>query len=120
MWKRLLRKELRANDLLFAIALSFFLVVVVGFVFILLIGGLIMWRPPKWRGFEIAKTIKANPYQADVELVEAGADAMLEAVKAEGEYGELHQARFMDLMSKHGWYLGNLPTGWLVFIEEVK
>lgn len=67
-----------------------------------------------------------NPYDFDVrlpddnrkEVFEEGINAILDAQKKDAEYGELHGGRFMDLMTRHGWHLGNLPTGWLHFIKE--
>ena len=80
------------------------------------------WRPKRWAHnrseyFEHNQSVKSH-HKTRQKDYEAGADAIIEALKKEGEY--LHNTG----QSPYGYILGKSlklgQKGWLVFIEEAK
>ena len=79
-----------------------------------------MRRPEGWDAFQIAKTA---PIKQDsvifLAMVEAGADAMLQALIAKGVYVPARVWRKQDGLKLFDSVIpGNNPPGYLVFIEE--
>jgi len=79
-----------------------------------------MWRPPNWENphKSIGTAMTAIYYQEDLhKAFEAGADAMLEGLKANSiylsEHTEIGEAisRGIEMASKH-------KQGWVVFIPD--
>lgn len=74
-------------------------------------------RPLDWDAIEIAKTVEGRSFkgvsQLDVDLIEAGADAMLKALKNKGVVMSPEQMKLIVPDRKY-------PFGWLVFIPDEK
>lgn len=83
-----------------------------------------MWRPKKgWDAIEIATPLKnAEPSgkwvsELDIELVEAGADAMLEGLKQDGIH-IFHTDGWRQLNRSGAYAEWSKKLGYLIFIED--
>ena len=73
------------------------------------------WRPDNWNAEEIVRQAlgrRYNPFASEIRIAEAGADAMLDELKKQGQYGAGvdFENPAIECGKKH--------TGWLVFIPD--
>jgi len=77
-----------------------------------------MWRPKNWDDYYKPKEVYGKiRFDVDRALFEAGADAMLQALKQQGEYVDASKAEYGYVFNHIATYPRTFK-GWFVLIEE--